>query len=55
MRGISVVTPLKKLGDICVDKLSNKDLIESCNKAIELNLEPDFIRLLKEEMERRGL
>ncbi|KAA9026383.1 sporulation histidine kinase inhibitor Sda [Niallia endozanthoxylica] len=36
-------------------KLSNELLLESYRKAIELNLSPDFIRLIEAEIHRRSL
>lgn len=36
-------------------KLSDELLIESYHKAIELNLSPDFIRLIEAEIHRRSL
>ncbi|EKN64206.1 sporulation histidine kinase inhibitor Sda [Schinkia azotoformans] len=35
--------------------LSDELLLESFYKAIELNLSPDFIQLIKKEIERRSL
>ncbi|OCA91185.1 sporulation protein [Bacillus sp. FJAT-27225] len=36
-------------------KLSDELLIESYYKAMELNLSPDFIRLIEKEIHRRSL
>jgi developmental checkpoint coupling sporulation initiation to replication initiation len=36
-------------------KLSDELLIESYHKAIQLNLSPDFIRLIENEIHRRAL
>ncbi|WP_394233037.1 sporulation histidine kinase inhibitor Sda [Niallia oryzisoli] len=36
-------------------KLSDELLLESYRKAIELNLSPDFIRLIEAEIHRRSL
>ncbi|WP_071395843.1 sporulation histidine kinase inhibitor Sda [Bacillus tuaregi] len=36
-------------------KLSDELLLESYHKAIELNLSPDFIRLIEAEIHRRSL
>jgi developmental checkpoint coupling sporulation initiation to replication initiation len=36
-------------------KLSDELLIESYHKAIELDLSPDFIRLIEAEIHRRSL
>lgn len=35
--------------------LSNQLLIEAYDKAIELNLQKDFIQLIKKEMKKRNL
>jgi len=38
-----------------VKELSNESLIETYLKAIDLQLESDFIKLLEQEIERRNL
>ncbi len=38
-----------------MEYLSNELLLESYNKAIELELSPDFINLIKEEIDKRDL
>ncbi|WP_082407137.1 sporulation histidine kinase inhibitor Sda [Bacillus sp. JCM 19041] len=38
-----------------LSELKDDLLIEACNKAIQINLEADFIELLKQEIERRGM
>lgn len=37
------------------DSLSDQQLIDAYQKATELNLEQDFIQLLKKELSNRGL
>ncbi len=39
----------------CMEYLSNELLLESYYKAIELDLSPDFINLIIEEMDHRNL
>lgn len=34
---------------------SNDFIIRAYNRAVELQLEPEFIRLLEKELERRGI
>ncbi|MDG5789227.1 sporulation histidine kinase inhibitor Sda [Evansella sp. AB-P1] len=36
-------------------QLSNKLLIDTYERAVKLNLKKDFLRLLEEEIDRRGL
>jgi developmental checkpoint coupling sporulation initiation to replication initiation len=38
-----------------MNKLSDELLIEAYQKAVELNLSPDFIRLVEAEIHRRSL
>ncbi|MGM8214185.1 sporulation histidine kinase inhibitor Sda [Bacillaceae bacterium W0354] len=38
-----------------MEQLSDQLLIESYNKAVELNLSKDFIHLIELELKRRGL
>ncbi|WP_148296906.1 sporulation histidine kinase inhibitor Sda [Halalkalibacter akibai] len=37
------------------DNLDDQEMLEAYDKAIKLNLEIDFICILKEELEARGL
>lgn len=38
-----------------MENLSNSLLVEAYHEAKALNIAPDFIRLIKEELEHRGL
>lgn len=46
---------MELIGGLLMNNLSEELLIECYQKALELNLEDDFIRLIEQELERRSL